>query len=67
MEKPILPPSEDVITFAELHKRLIRAALGRYKGRLDLASNCIGISSRTLKRWMHSYDIDLAYFKPNNK
>jgi transcriptional regulator with PAS, ATPase and Fis domain len=54
---------EEIITFEELHKKLTKKALKRYKGNVTEAAKAMGISRRKLKRWMLNFNIN--YDKKN--
>lgn len=59
MTKKIIDPSEDVITFDELYRRLTVKAICKHPKNLAGAAEEIGVSPRTLSRWMDRFDIDL--------
>ena len=64
----VIDPSEDVITFTELYRRITIAALKRHNGCLNESASAIGISRRSLRRWIDQYDLDVKQFKQfNNK
>jgi len=57
---PILPPDEDVITFDEMYKRILVAAIERTKTPKE-AYTLMGISERTFYRWLKMYKLYGVY------
>jgi DNA-binding NtrC family response regulator len=62
---PASPPTldtdyeEQILSIAEMEKRMIQKALEKYNGRRKEAATELGISERTLYRKIKEYDIDL--------
>ena len=62
---PASPPTldtdyeEQILSIAEMEKKMIQKALEKYNGRRKEAATELGISERTLYRKIKEYDIDL--------
>lgn len=60
-EKKIVEDDE-IITLSELEQRLIKAALEKTSGNVEMASQELGISERTLWRKFEEYKIDYKIY-----
>ena len=63
MLKKIVDPSEDVITFDELYRRVTIIAIKRHKRDLHSAADDMKVSRRTLSRWIKKFNIDVNKIK----
>jgi transcriptional regulator with PAS, ATPase and Fis domain len=53
----ILDPEEDVITIDQLRIRISTLALRKHNSNIFLAADEMGISHKTLRRWILDYNI----------
>jgi len=58
---------EEIITFEELHHRLAKRSLTKYKGNITHASKAMGVSRRCMKRWMNSFKIDIKEYENKHR